>query len=90
MKFYRFDSRSQFEARAGTSAMEFTHDGQHVSVVGLVPDGTETPVLDGRGLPTGEMQPTYKAGWHVNTSGPIEGWKDYLQDKPRNPIRVMG
>ena len=59
--------------------------GQPVKAVG----GEQKP--DGTTYKKGEavMQPTFKAGWHVNASGEVEGW-DEMAVVPTQPVRVFG
>lgn len=93
MKFYRFESSDHFLSHSMNANAEFVRDGNTVSVVGLIPAGTESlqwvevPAPDGGFNLEQQMLPDFLPGWHVNSSDPIDGWEEYLVE-PTNPVRV--
>lgn len=94
MKFYRFDSKEQFQSVVGTSESEFTKDGVSFSVIGRIHAGTESLQWVEVAAPDGGfnlaemMAPDYIDGWHVNASGPVAGWDEYLVT-PAQPMRIF-
>lgn len=123
MNFYRFETKGQFQSVVSTSDTEFVKDGIQFSVIGVLPDGGFTPLLnkdiwesqqtppeEQTGLPEDEvlavggeykpdgtvyekdeviMQPTFKAGWHVNASDAVVGW-EAMEVSPTQPSRIFG
>ena len=98
--FLKFDSEGQFLSELAklklSPASEIKGEGFVLSVIGLIPDGGKTPVLNDEGEPVlGEdglelLEPTYISGWHVNLLGQLpEGW-DAMAVEVNSPVRIFG
>lgn len=78
MRFFKFESKEQFESIVKTSDVEFSKDGLTFSVIGL---SVDTII---------EEQITYLDGWHVNAMGEIPAEWDDFEVFVNSPIRIFG
>ena len=98
--FLKFNDESQFLTELAklklSPASEIAGEGFVLSVIGLIPDGGKTPVLDELGEPVLDedglevLEPTYIDGWHVNLLGELpEGW-GAMSVEVNSPVRIFG